>query len=146
FAPAHRFRRRRTRQATPHYLIGRELDEVLVAALRNAVDLPQRGLPLQIKVLRRAAAQDHAAVLLPGEDDGADLVDVEVRIDHQPALVHQFVPGDIHPDRAVAGRRRVNGHAEFRGTRDDRVLLAAGAAFQEILTELVVKLGRRNWT
>ena len=39
--PAHRFRRRRSGQAAPDHLIGRDLDEVVVAALRNAVDLPQ---------------------------------------------------------------------------------------------------------
>src|SRR5207253_10972262 len=79
-APADRFRRRRARQSTKHDLIRRDLDEVIVAALRNTVDLPQRRLGLEIEILRRAAAEDDAAVALTGQHDRADLVDVEVRI------------------------------------------------------------------
>src|SRR5204863_5971237 len=59
-APADRFGRRRAREPSPDHLVGRDLDEELVAALGNAVDLPQRGLPLEVEVLRRAAAKDHA--------------------------------------------------------------------------------------
>ena len=57
---------RRAGQAAPDDLVGRDLDEVVVAALGNAVDLPQRRLRLQIEVLGRSAAEDHAAVLLAG--------------------------------------------------------------------------------
>ena len=107
-APADRFGRRCAGQAAPDDLVGRDLDEVVVAALGNAVDLPQRRLALQVEVLRRAAAEDHAPVLLAGQDDGADLVDVLVGVDHQRAAVHELVVGDVHADRAVAGRRRVD--------------------------------------
>ena len=110
-APADRFGRRRTGQAAPDDLVGRDLDEVIVAALRNAVDLPQRRLRLQVEVLRRSAAEDDAAVLLAGEHDRADLVHVLVGIDHETAAVHQLVIGDVHADRAVAGRRGVDRHA-----------------------------------
>ncbi len=110
-APAHRLGRRGARQAAPHHLVGRDLDEVVVAALGNAVDLPQRGLALQVEVLGRAAAEDDAAVLLAGQDKRAHLVDVLVRIDHQRAAVHQLVVGDVHADRAVARRRGVDRHA-----------------------------------
>ena len=127
-APAHGLGRRRAREPAPDDLVGRDLDEELVAALGDAVDLPERRLALQVEVLRRAAAEDHAPVLLAREDDRADLVHVEVRIDHERAVVHQLVPGDVHADRAVAGRRGVDRHAELGGARDDRVLLAARAA------------------
>src|SRR6202011_2400813 len=53
-APAHGFGRRRARQAAPDRLIGRDLDEVLGAALLDAVGLPQRRLGLQVEVLRRS--------------------------------------------------------------------------------------------
>src|SRR6478609_127917 len=68
-APAHRFGGRRARQPAPHDGVRGDLDEIVVAALEDAVDLPQRRLALQVEILRRAAAQDHAAVLLRGAND-----------------------------------------------------------------------------
>ena len=110
----------------------------------GSVHLPERGLRLQVEILRRAAAQDHAAVLVPGEDDGADLVDVLARVDHQAAVVHELVVGDVHPDGAVAGRRRVDGHAVLGGSGKHRVVLAAFAPRQQVLSEPHVQLGGRD--
>src|SRR5207344_3327186 len=63
-APAYGLRRRRARQPAPDDLIRRDLDEELVAALGNAVHLPERRLSLQVDILGRPAAENHAAVLL----------------------------------------------------------------------------------
>src|SRR5438552_2789448 len=77
-APAHGFGRRRAGQSAPDDLVGRDLYEVVVAAFGDAVHLPQRRLRLQVEILRRAAAENHTAVLFSGEDDRADLVHVLV--------------------------------------------------------------------
>ena len=143
-APAHRLGRGGARQPAPDHLVGGDLDEVIVAALRDAVHLPQRRLALQVEVLRRAAPQDHAAVLLGRQDDGAHLVDVPARIDHQPALLHEPVPGDVHADGAVSRRRRVDRHACRRRLGDHRVLLALGAPLEQVASEPVVQLGARG--
>src|SRR5215472_116189 len=62
--PADGFRRRGAREPAPDDLIRRDLDEVVVPALVDAVHLPERRLRLQVEVLRRSAAEDYAAVLL----------------------------------------------------------------------------------
>ena len=54
------------------------------------------------------------------------------------------VIGDVHADRAVAGRRGVERHAGLRRARDHRVLVAAGMLLQQIEAEPVVELRRRD--
>jgi hypothetical protein len=54
------------------------------------------------------------------------------------------VIGDVHADRAVARRRRVDRHAALRGFRDDGIVDARRIPREQILTEAVVQLGRRD--
>ena len=60
--------------------------------------------------------------------------------------VHQLVIGDVHADRAVAGRRGVDRHTGQRGTGHDRVLLAPRMAIEQILAEAIVELRGRHRT
>ena len=143
-APSHGLGGGCAREAAPDDLIRRDLDEVVVASLGNTVHLPERRLPLQVEVLRRASSQDDAAVLLRGQDDRADLVHVPARIEHEGTLLEQLVRGDVHADRAVAGRRGVNGHAEFRGGGDDRIRGATGPRLEQVPAKRLVQLGRRH--
>src|SRR5687768_9501985 len=142
--PAHGLRWRCAGQPAPDDLVRGDLDEEVVAALGDAVDLPERRLALQVEVFRRSAAENHAAILLSRQNDRADLVDVEVRVDHQPAAIHELVPGDVHADRRVARRRRVDRHAQLGGRGHDGMLLASRPVLHEIQPEPVVELRRRD--
>ena len=142
-APADRLGGRRAGQSAPDDRVGRDLDEIVVAALEDAVDLPQRRLPLQVEILRRAAAKDHATVFLSGANDGAHFVDVLVGIDLQRAAVDQLVIGDVHADRAVAGGRGVDRHAAFRRCRHHRILRTTGAHLQQVPAQGLMQLRRR---
>ena len=62
----------------------------------------------------------------------------------EPAAVHQLVVRDVHADRAVTGRGRVDGHAALRGAGHDRILRAARPLRQQMAAEGVVELGGGN--
>src|SRR5258705_6682800 len=69
--PADGLRRRGARKTAPHHLAGRQLDEEVVASLRDAVDLPTRKRPLYRVVLELAATKDAAPLLFCGAGGSA---------------------------------------------------------------------------
>src|SRR4029078_11858788 len=84
-APPDSLRGGRAGQSAPDDLIRGQLDEVIVAALWNAVNLPQRGLSREVEILRLAATENDAAVLPSGKNERAHLIDILIRLDHQTA-------------------------------------------------------------
>ena len=113
-APAHRLGRRRAGEAAGVGTRVGDLQEVVVALLVDAEHFLDLRLGLQHEVLRAAAAADQhralPAAALRAEHDRRRLVHVGVRVDH--ALVPlERQRRDVHADRRVARRRRVDRHA-----------------------------------
>ena len=90
------------------------LQEIIVSLFGNPQHLLDLGFGLEQEVLRAAAPQNEdrrlASAALRRENDGGGFVHVggDVQLELIPG---QRLGGDVHPDRAVARRRGINGQA-----------------------------------
>src|SRR4029079_10415379 len=139
------FARCRSRQSPAIRPCVGNLQEVIVTDLRDSENLLNLRLSLEQKILRASAANDNrgvqsslAAMSARTQYDRRSLVDVDRRIDLQSVAAHRQA-GDIHPNRAVAGRRSKNRYAcakcsgQHTGSAQaDAVLILRGVAADSI--------------
>src|SRR6266496_1737485 len=122
-APAYRLGGRRSRQAARVGAGVGDLQVVVVPLLADAQDLLDLRLRLQHEVLGGATPDDQdatlAAMRLRVEHDCRRLVHVGARIEAQPGAGERLL-GDVHADRRVPGRRRVDRHATLMGDPEQR--------------------------
>ena len=147
-APRDRLARGRPREPTRVGTRIGHLQEEVVPAVGDGQDFLDVGLGLQDEVLRRAAPEDPytaRAVPLGVEHDRRGLVDVEVGVEDE-AVAREGRRGDVHADRGIAGRARVDGHGAIVRDRHQAALGEAEdpLALPHVLAHEEVKLRRRH--